>query len=191
LLKSSSRMRAYLVLGVVMVLVGAASCSTLFFQASPPQPSPTPPESFPPSLAAAVLLLRDSLKEQDSTRIRPLIPARGVYFVLKWPAGRNPSGLRSPEFLAEVLDDALAASDPACLGLDPAFGTLPDRALVVFSDLPLDWRRVGSGDPSSDLVGFVLTRVHDRWEITSILRVIGRGQIDEVAHLQECPAVEQ
>ncbi len=183
-------MKGHLLLGILLALLAAASCTTFLKETGGGVASPNPTEADSNDLVAVVRLLHDSLEENDTTRIVPLMAAGGVYIVAKWPGGLDPRGLKSPEFVGQLLQDAFPASDPTCVGLNQAFGTIPDKALVVYSGLALDWSRAGFDEVLGDVVGFELIRAEDSWEIRVVLPVDPRVNIREIVDLEQCPVVE-
>jgi hypothetical protein len=183
-------MKGHLVVGILLALFATASCSILVKETAEEVTSPIPTEADSNGLIGVVRLLHNSLEEKDSIRIVSLMAPSGVYIVAKWPGGLDPGGLKSPEFVGQLLNDAFPASDPTCVGLNQSVGTIPAKALVVFSGLALDWGRAGFDEDLGDVVGFELFRAEDSWEIRVVLPVDPRVHIREIVDLEQCPVVE-
>lgn len=158
-------------------------------------PPPQPPAPFAVSttaasadLLAAAQIIVTAVETNQPELLRALIGDEGVA-PGGFAQGVDLKGYNNADEIVSAFSDALAESTPVCEGFLPNAGTLPDKAILVYRGLNLDWNRFGLGDNSPDhAITLQLFNMPEGWRLIYITPLdLGWG-LAHLGPLQECPA---
>jgi hypothetical protein len=152
------------------------------------EPSQTPDvqgELDTTDLESVVSWIASAIKDKDAARLASVIGPHGTA-IYSYGISADPVGHNNSAEIVQALDAPLQSSSAACLGYDPLYGTQPDKALLLFTDLNIPWAELGVDDPGTNVTGFHLFSLDGQWELVFITPVPDYGMPAEDA-LSQCP----
>ena len=160
----------------------------------PTFPAPTgtvpavPIPTTPADLLAAAQIVVNAIETDQPEMLRELIGDEGVA-PGGFAQGVNLKGYNNADEIVSAFEDALEESTPVCEGFLPSAGTLPDKAILVYRGLSLDWNRFGLGDNSPDhAMTLQLFKLPEGWRLVYITPLDLEWGLSHLGSLQDCPA---
>lgn len=139
-------------------------------------------------LDSVIAWLANAIQNKQPAQVGDLVGENGVAFVLKWPGGVALPGYNNRALIERQLEKALIDSEPVCYGYVPDYGSLPNKALVLFQGLNMDWDTFGGESfTNSDLVGFSFFQFDQGWDLVHILKVDPAGPLPKFVIQLPCP----
>lgn len=163
----------------------AASCAA----AGMPSAAKTPSEPVaPPSdLTGSVQIVQRALAENRPDLLRALIGDEGVA-AAPYAVGAQYEGHDNSDEIVAAFSDALERSKPACVGYDPQAGSLPDKAILVYRGLSLDWSRFGLSGVDSAGATIQLFHLPEGWRFVYITPFDLQADSATTETFLECPS---
>jgi hypothetical protein len=100
----------------------------------------------------------------------------------------NFKGYDNSDEIVDAFADALDQSTPVCEGFFSSVGGLPDRAIVVYRGIDLDWNRFDLGENPSDGMTLQLFKLPQGWRLIYITPLNLERDVPHLGNLQACPA---
>jgi len=133
------------------------------------------------SVAAWVSYMLRENKPEMASRV---VGSKGTRIV-PYATTATPLGKNNANEVVAIFRKALKGSTPQCLGYDPKFGTLPDKAIIYVKGLPIEAPKevtVGAGD----VVGIQFFRIEGQWQLVW-LTPIAPMFVPSTERLLSCP----
>jgi hypothetical protein len=137
-------------------------------------------------LAESARVVQKAIADDRPELLRPSIGDEGVAAV-GFASGTNYMGHDNSDEIVAVFSDALEASEPVCVGFVPDAGALPDKAILDFRDLPIDWTRFGLDGQGSEAVTIQLFKLEGGWQFVYITPFAFEADLAIIGPLQDCP----
>lgn len=134
-------------------------------------------------LSSVMQWMTSLMKDKEPMRINPLIGSSGTVFA-PYAIGAQPKGSNNSNEIVKALETALRISEPVCIGYDPNFGTLPDKAIIYFQGVTFEESQVGV--TNENVTGFQFFKLQDGWELIFITPIPEWG-VPEQQSLTLCP----
>jgi hypothetical protein len=165
----------------LLAMLLAASCV-----AGAGQGPTAPPEAAPASLAESAQIVGRALGEERPELLRRLIGDEGVA-AAPFAVGAQFAGHDNSDEIVALFSEALGRGRPACLGYDPEAGTLPDKAMLIYRGLAIDWSRLGLEGVESDGMTIQLFKLPEGWRMVYITPFDLEAGASYLGSLQDCP----
>lgn len=150
----------------------------------PVVPSPT----IPADLLAAVQIVVNAIEGKQPEMLRPLIGKEGVA-PGGFAQGVDLKGYNNADEIVAAFGDALGRSNPVCEGFVSYIEALPDKAILVYRGVKLDWGQFGFGDNGPDhAVTLQLFNMPEGWRFVYITPFTLEWGLAHLGTLQACPA---
>lgn len=146
---------------------------------------PTQPSDIQQELVDTILKINHAFDMKDLSALMEYVHPDGVYVPLKLHTDIDPKSLHSREIIQEVFAESLLAPSLSCIGYNPHFGD--QHALVVYGDMLLDWKRLGSGEIDTPYFGLVFQEVEGDWLIRFLYPMYLGPYIGMIVDLEQCP----
>ena len=151
---------------------------------SPPGPTAT----IPPDFIANVQIVVSAIEASQPEVFHSLIGEEGVA-VGGFAQGLDFKGYDNSDEIVEVFSEALDQSTPVCEGFFPYIGGLPDRAIIVYRGINLDWQRFGMSGSNSDAMTIQLFKLPEGWRLIYLTPLKLERDLPLLGTLQACPVV--
>lgn len=172
---------------VLITLCGALltpSCTSSDIPAATTAPARRTAGASDPTESARVV--QRAILQDRPELLRQLIGDEGVA-ALGFASGASYRGDNNADEIVSAFADALEGSEPACVGFVPDAGSLPDKAILVYRDLPIDWSRFGLDARSSAGMTIQLFNLEERWQFVYITPFAFETDLPIIGPLQDCP----
>ncbi|HSL30040.1 MAG TPA: hypothetical protein VK900_12635 [Anaerolineales bacterium] len=149
--------------------------------------SAVPTATTPADLLAAVQIVVNAVETNQAERLRALIGDEGVA-PGGFAQGVDLKGYNNADEIVAAFEDALDRSNPICEGYVTYMGALPDKAILVYREVEIDWSRFGFGDNSPDhAITLQLFNLPEGWRLVHITPLdLGWG-LAHLGPLNDCP----
>lgn len=128
-----------------------------------------------------------SISHNQPDMIADVIGENGTRF-LPFAIGAEPLGYNNAEIIINELRKGLVGSSPQCLGYnDKDWGSLHDKAIIIYRGINFDWVGLGMDEPENDMVGFQFYDYGGGWELIWITPMPDFFWSDYHITLDECP----
>jgi len=148
--------------------------------------TPAPPAATMSDLMPNIEIVQRAINEDRPELLRSLIGDEGVT-----PSGFatefNYKGYNNADEIITAFSDALDRSEPVCVGFVSYAGALPDKAILVYQDLALDWSRFDRSGNNADGLTIQLFKLPEGWRFVVITPFDFDVHSDIIGSLQDCP----
>lgn len=131
-------------------------------------------------------VVQRALSEERPDLLRSLIGEEGVA-VAGFATGFEYTGHNNADEIVAAFSEALARSEPVCAGFVPNAGSLPDKAILVYRDIALDWSRFDLGGEDAEGLTIQLFRLPEGWRFVVMTPFDFDVHPDILGPLQDCP----
>ncbi|HUE98717.1 MAG TPA: hypothetical protein VMN99_05655 [Anaerolineales bacterium] len=153
-----------------------------------PTPFALPTATASADLLAAARIITTAIKTNQPQMLHALIGDEGVA-PGGFAQGVDLQGYDNADEIVAAFDDALDRSTPLCEGFLPNAGTLPDKAILVYRGLKIDWSRFGFSDNGPDhAIALQLFKMPEGWRLIYITPFDLEWGLSYLGPLQDCPA---
>ena len=142
----------------------------------------------PPDLIKSLQTVVTAIKTNQPEALRSLIGEEGVS-ITGFAQGAEFKGENNADEIIAAFDQALEQSTPVCEGFVTFLGALPDKAILVYRDLELDWGQFGLSRTNSNGMTIQLFNMSDGWRLVFITPFYYEKDLPVLGTLQPCPAV--
>lgn len=189
---SKNQYRIPFIVLVVTLLISQSCGSNSTGDPTPTAPTGTMPAlltaTIPPDLIANLQVVVTAIETNQPEMLRSLIGDEGVA-VGGFAQGLDYKGYNNSDAIVEVFTEALEQSTLICEGFVPYIGALPDKAILVYRGLKLDWSQFGFSGTNSDGMSIQLFNMPDGWRLVYITPFNFERDLPLLGTLQACPAV--
>ena len=170
----------------------AATPTVTFPTATVPESTGTvpavPTPTSPADLLAAVQIVVNAIATNQPEMLREIIGDEGVA-PGGFAQGVDLKGYNNADDIVAAFDEALDRSDPICEGFVTYMGALPDKAILVYRGVELDWSQFGFGDNGPDhAITLQLFNMPEGWQLVYITPLDLEWGLAHLGPLQDCPA---
>jgi len=137
-------------------------------------------------LMPSIEIVQRALAENRPDLLRSLIGNEGVA-ATGFAMGANFKGFNNADEIIAAFSDALDKSKPVCVGFVPNAGTLPDKAILVYRNLALDWSQFDVDGDNADGLTIQLFKLPEGWQFVYITPFDFDVHSDIIGPLQDCP----
>lgn len=102
--------------------------------------------------------------------------------------GARYEGYNNADEIIAAFSDALDKSQPTCVGFVPDAGTLPDKVILVYRGITLDWSRFDLRGGDSDGVTIQLFKLPEGWRLVYITPFDFVADLPNIGSLEDCPS---
>jgi hypothetical protein len=158
---------------------------------SSPTAVSTPVESIvtaPPEVVANVQIVVTAIQTKQPELLRSLIGEDGVA-IAGFAQEVDFKGHNNADEIIAAFERVLEQSTPVCEGFVSYMGALPDKVILVYRNLELDWSQFGFGGTNSDGMSIQLFNTSDSWRLVFITPFNFERDLPLLGTLQACPAV--
>jgi hypothetical protein len=169
-----------------MLVVGSCAAPKNFATLTP-FPQVTQVNSPPSSdLTEAARTVVTAIDQKRPDLLQSLIGDEGVA-ALGFASGASYKGYNNSEEIISAFSTALQDAQPVCAGFVPDAGTLPDKAIIVYRDLPIDWSGFGLKRGASEGVTIQLFNLEEGWHFVYITPFDFGSDSRSLGPLEDCP----
>ncbi|MCX6054298.1 MAG: hypothetical protein NTZ74_05160 [Chloroflexi bacterium] len=128
-----------------------------------------------------------SINKNQLNMITSIIGENGVEF-MSFGQGAIPLGYNNSEEIITEIQKALNNSSPKCIGYnDTDFGSEPEKAIIIYSGVNFDWKKLGIDQSGNDTVGFQFYKNENVWDLIWITPIPDDYWADFNISLTNCP----
>lgn len=139
-----------------------------------------------PGLIEAAQIVINAIETTQPDLLRSIIGDKGVA-VVGFGQGVNFKGINNSDEIVSAFADVLPQSTQICEAFAPQFGTLPDKAILVYRGIKFDWSKFGLSESSSDdSMTLQLFKLPEGWRLVYITP-FNSEWVPQLGPLQECP----
>ena len=173
----------------LIILLVALFISQGCDQFASPTPSPVgPTATIPPDFITNVQIVVSAIEANQPEVFHSLIGEEGVA-VGGFAQGLDFKGYDNSDEIVEAFSEALDQSTPVCEGFFPYIGGLPDKAIIVYRGINLDWQRFGMSGSNSDAMTIQLFKLPEGWRLIYLTPLKLERDLPLLGTLQACPPV--
>lgn len=181
----SNSLRIALITIILSGMLLVASCARPSASSLPVTSSP--PATIEPDLMQAVQIVQNALAENHPDLLRSIIGDEGVA-VQGFAMGAGYEGHNNSDEIVAEISEALEISLPTCIGFLQNAGSLPDKAILVYKGLQLDWNYFGIEREDSDGATIQLFEFPEGWRLVYITPFDFEVDLPVIEPLRDCPA---
>jgi hypothetical protein len=150
----------------------------------PAVPTPT----IPADLLTAVQIVVNAIEANQPEQLRTLIGDEGVA-PGGFAQGVDLKGYNNADEIVSAFDEALDRSNPICEGFVTYMGALPDKVILVYRGVKLDWSRFGFSDNGPDhAITLQLFNMPEGWRLVYITPFDFEWGPPILGPMQDCPS---
>lgn len=178
--------RSSRIIGISLALLSlllAISC--IASDVLPRTSTPAPQTATISDLMPSIEIVQRAIAEDRPDLLRSLIGDEGVA-AGGFATGFNYKGYNNADEIIAAFSDALDTSKPVCVGMVTYLGALPDKAILVYRDLALDWSRFDLSGNNADGLTIQLFKLPEGWRFVVITPFNFDVHSDLIGTLQDC-----
>jgi hypothetical protein len=148
--------------------------------------TPAQPPAATSDLMPNIEIVQRAINEDRPELLRSLIGDEGVT-ASGFATEFNYKGNNNADEIITAFSDALDRSEPVCAGFLPNAGSLPDKAILVYRDLALDWSRFDLSKSNADGMTIQLFKLSEGWRFVVMTPFDFDSHSEITGSFQDCP----